>query len=189
MPIQKTTKKEILLTCAKVFRQHGYSNTSMSDLAEACGLTKGLFYHHFASKEELMQAVLESVYQHFNATLFQPVYVDSSNLGPEEKLQTFVRRAERLFTTADGGCLMANIALETLGTDSAFSPCLRRFFAQWVAAMAHIYEANYQPAIAQTIAEQVVQDVEGGIMLMRIFGDKHYIEEALKRATARLSIP
>src|SRR5688572_4359372 len=58
MAIQKTNKEEIISVCKEVFHRKGYFNTSMADLAKACGLMKGSFYHYFASKEEIMKAVL-----------------------------------------------------------------------------------------------------------------------------------
>lgn len=184
MPVQKITKEEIILKAAGIFRRRGYYNTSMSDLAEECGLTKGLFYHYFASKEELMTAVLDGVHQHFKRTLFATAY--GQNLAPEEKLEKFLGKAKRMFIDTVGGCLMGNIALETISTEPEFAPYLRRFFGDWVAALASIYEATYQPETAQTIAEQVVQEFEGAVMFMRVFGDKRYLDEVLERATARL---
>ena len=53
MPVQKTTKDQIIIKSIEVFLKQGYYKTSMSDLAEACGLQKGSFYYHFKSKEEL----------------------------------------------------------------------------------------------------------------------------------------
>ena len=59
MPVQKISKEEILSATLDAFRQKGYYNTSMEDLAQACGLHKGSFYHHFSSKEVLMKTILE----------------------------------------------------------------------------------------------------------------------------------
>jgi hypothetical protein len=41
MPIQKITKEELLRTSAQAFRANGFTNTSMADLALACGLNQG----------------------------------------------------------------------------------------------------------------------------------------------------
>jgi TetR/AcrR family transcriptional regulator, transcriptional repressor for nem operon len=184
MPVQKITKEEILFISAGVFRQRGYHNTSMSDLAEACDLTKGLFYHYFSSKEELMKAVLQGVHLHFKKTLFAPVFGNA--LSSEEKLQKFLKKAERLFSNADGGCLMANTALETLGTTTEFTPYIRSFFEDWISAMAHMYEHTYQPDVARKVAEEIVQEFEGAVLFMRIFGEKRFVDEVLERAVARL---
>ncbi len=55
------TQQHIIDTAAKLFASRGYNGTSMADLAAAAGLTKGAFYHHFASKEALFFAVIQSV--------------------------------------------------------------------------------------------------------------------------------
>jgi AcrR family transcriptional regulator len=148
--------------------------------------TKGLFYHYFDSKEELMKAVLHSVYVHFKTKLFSLAYSDV--LAPEEKLAKFLDKAERLFLHSEGGCLMANIALETLTTQPEFVPFIRQFFMEWTDAMAHIYEAVYQPEAARSVAEQTVQEFEGAVLFMRVFGDKRYLSDALERAVKRLAV-
>jgi TetR/AcrR family transcriptional repressor of nem operon len=185
MPIQKLSKDEIIFTSAQVFRKRGYNNTSMADLAEACGLTKGIFYHHFENKEELMKAVLHGVHLHFKVTLFALAYSDK--LTPEEKLEKFLGKAQKMFSKNDGGCLMANTALETLSTQPEFAPYLKEFFRGWIDALAAIYSARYQEDAARRIAEQTVQEFEGAVMFLRIFGDKRYMDEMLERARLRLA--
>ena len=51
----------ILHGAAAAFAGTGFAATSMEDVAEACGITKLIVYRHFASKEELYDAVLERV--------------------------------------------------------------------------------------------------------------------------------
>ena len=43
----------ILAEAAALFAERGYERTSMRDLAERCGVSKSLLYHHFADKEEI----------------------------------------------------------------------------------------------------------------------------------------
>lgn len=186
MPLQKISREEMIFTSAQVFRKQGYHNTSMNDLAEACGLTKGIFYHHFESKEELMKAVLHGVHLHFKTTLFALAYSDK--LTPEEKLEKFLAKAQRMFSKNEGGCLMANTALETLSSLPEFAPYLKEFFQDWIDAMAQIYSAVYQEEKAKRIAEQSVQEFEGAVMFLRIFGDKRYMDDMLERAKLRLTL-
>lgn len=52
-------KQEILETALALFEKEGIQKTSMSDLANAMGVAKGLIYYYFRSKEDLVQEVVE----------------------------------------------------------------------------------------------------------------------------------
>jgi len=57
------TRAFILQTAAEVFAERGYADTTLSELIARSGMTKGAFYFHFASKEQLAFAVLEDKQQ------------------------------------------------------------------------------------------------------------------------------
>ena len=50
-------KQEVLDTAVRLFAARGYENTSVNDVIAAIGISKGAFYHHFASKEDLVEAL------------------------------------------------------------------------------------------------------------------------------------
>jgi TetR/AcrR family transcriptional repressor of nem operon len=58
-PKGQATRASILQTAAAVFAERGYTDTTLAELIARSGLTKGAFYFHFASKEQLALAVLE----------------------------------------------------------------------------------------------------------------------------------
>ena len=49
-----TARERVLDAAVDLFATQGYSATSVSQVIERAGLTKGGFYHHFASKDELL---------------------------------------------------------------------------------------------------------------------------------------
>jgi AcrR family transcriptional regulator len=55
------TRQQIIDTAAHLFARKGFYGTSMSELTSATGLTKGAFYHHFETKDDLFFAVVQSV--------------------------------------------------------------------------------------------------------------------------------
>src|SRR5947199_2724870 len=55
-----TTTSELIAAARELFANDGYRGTSLDDVGDAAGLTKGAIYHHFASKDELFAAVFES---------------------------------------------------------------------------------------------------------------------------------
>lgn len=55
----KKTIDTILTVSAKLFCEKGYDKTSLQDICKESGISKGAIYHHFASKEEILNAVTE----------------------------------------------------------------------------------------------------------------------------------
>lgn len=53
------TKKRILETALEMFAQSGYLGTSMSDIANKLGITKGALYKHYTSKQEILCSIVE----------------------------------------------------------------------------------------------------------------------------------
>ncbi|WP_066189919.1 TetR/AcrR family transcriptional regulator [Gracilibacillus timonensis] len=56
----KQTKEDIITTAVKLFKEKGFEKTSMQDIANTLGISKGGIYHHFKSKEEIIDIVREN---------------------------------------------------------------------------------------------------------------------------------
>lgn len=55
------TRQQILIAAGKVFSQNGVSNTSLNDIAEAAGVSRGAIYWHFKNKVELFNELWAEV--------------------------------------------------------------------------------------------------------------------------------
>ena len=53
------TKERILRTALELFAQNGYLGTSMNDIAGQLGFTKAALYKHYASKQEILDKIVE----------------------------------------------------------------------------------------------------------------------------------
>ena len=53
------TRQDLLEAALTIFSQQGYAAARLEDIAEAAGVTRGAIYHHFGSKAELFQALVE----------------------------------------------------------------------------------------------------------------------------------
>ena len=81
----KQTKEEILFAAGQLFNAKGYKQTSIQDIVEELdGLSKGAIYHHFKSKE----AILDELMRHFmpSEEIIESVREDN-NLNGLEKIQ------------------------------------------------------------------------------------------------------
>ena len=61
LQIKEETRKKLIKAARKAFAAKGFANASMDDLTAKVGLTRGALYHHFASKEGLLQAVIDEI--------------------------------------------------------------------------------------------------------------------------------
>ncbi|WP_027468246.1 TetR/AcrR family transcriptional regulator [Deefgea rivuli] len=161
-------KQELVDVATALFRQKGYSATSVSDIVAACGISKGSLYHHFDSKEALAVAALNRVSEYFRRELFSLV-LDAPQAGAAE-LAAFNQAVEVFFSQHPDGCLLANLSLELAAPTSLFQPCIQAFFAQWAEVYACVFRPLYPEQQAQQMADDALASVHGGILLQRIRG-------------------
>lgn len=75
MPAKRTympgpeRKLAILQAAAPVFAARGYRGTSVQDITEAAGISKGTFYLYFRSRQEAFVGLIESFFEEFASTL------------------------------------------------------------------------------------------------------------------------
>lgn len=70
-------RNEILHTARNLFIEKGYDQTSINDILKIVDIAKGTFYYYFASKEEVLQAIImDIVYE--GATRAEQILQDSS---------------------------------------------------------------------------------------------------------------
>jgi TetR/AcrR family transcriptional regulator, transcriptional repressor for nem operon len=87
----KRTRSDILQTASRLFALNGYFHTSTSDILESVLISKGAFYHHFRSKEDLALAVLEQLRRDYQESLIEPVRKVEPDRRPGEMLNLIVK--------------------------------------------------------------------------------------------------
>ncbi|MEH2939484.1 TetR/AcrR family transcriptional regulator [Lawsonibacter sp. JLR.KK007] len=95
------TVQLILDTASTLFLQKGYDKTTLQDIIDATKLSKGAIYHHFASKEAIIIAVVDRIGECNTAVLAE--VRDKKGLTGAEKLREMFRTAVRL--SFQGGIL------------------------------------------------------------------------------------
>jgi AcrR family transcriptional regulator len=185
MPITKVSEEFILKQALQVFRQKSYYNATMADIAEACGLLKGSIYHYFPSKEALMKEVLKTAHHYFQVKVFDIAY--KTDLTGREKLKKMLHNIENIFIEEETNCIMGNIGVETSRVIPEFSDLIQEFFNNWINAFTEVYKEKYSESKAREVAEFSVAEIEGSVMLARIFSEPKYLREAHVRVLGRLN--
>lgn len=175
MAIKKTSKEEILKESIKLFKIQGYSNTSMANIADACGLIKGSIYHHFKSKDEIGIESLRYIHSYFDKEVFSIAY--RTNLSDKEKIKLIVKKTDEYFLQSKGGCLLGNLALEVGTLNLEFKEEIKIYFTAWENAFTNIFQNKYPKAKARELSKENVSLIQGSIMMMNLYDSS---EEYLK---------
>ncbi|MFR5527352.1 MAG: TetR/AcrR family transcriptional regulator, partial [[Clostridium] innocuum] len=85
---QRTVEK-ILEVSLALFNEKGYEKTTIQDIVNALGMSKGAIYHHFKSKDEIIEALSERCYH--NDTQMELLRNASDKTGIE-KLRAIMYR-------------------------------------------------------------------------------------------------
>ena len=91
-------RRAILEHSAKLFADGGYTRTSMSEIAAACGSSKALLYPYYANKEQLLHDLLTA---HFGRLEEAIQAADSSDLPPVERLRRLIAALLAAYEGAD----------------------------------------------------------------------------------------
>ena len=84
----QTRRDELLRIAGALFAQRGFKNTTVRDIADAAGILSGSLYHHFDSKESMVDELLST----FQTALFATYdEITSSDLDARAKVDAVVR--------------------------------------------------------------------------------------------------
>ena len=166
------TRERILAEARLLFKQKGFGATTINDLLDASGTTKGNLYFHFADKEAVALEVLRREQQSFYGFLEQAFSGKTAAAGLDHFFnQALEKHRQQGFV---GGCLFGNTALETSDTAPLFAALVQEVFAEWINVFAEKIAAAQTARQIRTdlpageLAELAVVTIEGGIMLSRL---------------------
>ena len=73
-------KQKILITAMKLFSKSSFHQTSMQQIADVCGVSKGSLYTHFKSKDELLSEIFTYYYHLLNHLIAASETIQIQNL-------------------------------------------------------------------------------------------------------------
>lgn len=150
-----------LIGCAQaLFFERGYERTTINDIIEKGGVSKGGFYHHFASKEDVLEGLAARLAEEAVAKVRD--VLDAPDLDAVAKLNAFLARgrsmkredAPRLRAAFDAAFKPENIVLYSrvnAATIAVMLPVLTRIIAEGIA------EGVFRVPNAEAAAETVLQ--------------------------------
>jgi TetR/AcrR family transcriptional repressor of nem operon len=183
------TREKLVRTAEKLMLRGGYSAARVDDVLRIAGLSKGSFYHFFASKEALGLAALEHYYADRVGRLAGGTY--ASETDPLRRARGFLKHASRIAPELwTSGCLLASLAADAAGSSRAISNALKRRTSDLRALLADLLGPFATPDVTATdLADQFLVCVEGSIVLARIHDDPTYLRRGLEHFERSLNAP
>jgi TetR/AcrR family transcriptional repressor of nem operon len=194
MPIEATHRDRLLEAARRLMLMKGYPATKVDEICTAAGVTKGSFYHHFSSKDDLAIATLE----HFFIDLTSQI-TDGNWTKTEDPVQRIMALIDHLIDVAKGpflehGCLLGTLTLDLAETNPRMREILQEKFNRLITAVEpHMQTALDQsqrhPIIsAASLAQQLVAVLEGAIILGKASADRDTIAQNLFSFRTMLSV-
>lgn len=84
---QASTRERIVGEADRLFYEQGFDHTSFADIADAVRISRGNFYHHFKTKDDILGAVIVKRLAKTEAMLRA---WEADGTGPEARLQSFI---------------------------------------------------------------------------------------------------
>lgn len=187
----EATKETILKKSGVLFNTQGYKATSISQITDATGFTKGAIYRHFGSKDDLERETLAFLSNILFGKL-RVIIVNESN--SVDKLRGIFKFFESYISNPPlkGGCPLLNAAIEV---DDAH-PALRKEAVKTLTVLKKSLMTILQNGIEHKqlkpdtdvmfFSTLIIAVLEGGIMMSKLEGNNNDIRKMIKHLNDQL---
>jgi len=172
---EKTTRERIIEAADQLFYQQGYEQTSFADVAAAVGITRGNFYHHFESKDEILDAVIGL---RLDATEGMLTRWEVESGDPEGRLLCFVGiLIVNRVKIMDHGCPVGTLTTELAKLDHRSRGDANKIFVLFRTWLRKQFELLGRTADADDLAMHLLARSQGVATLANAFHDEGFIQK------------
>lgn len=184
------TKQFIIEKVAPIFNKKGFAGTSLSDLTEATGLTKGSIYGNFTNKDEVAIEAFKYNLSVITNSFFEEI--SRSTLSPLEKLLAFPKSYQMRYDSVImmGGCPILNTAADADDTHPELKKMVQDIVIKIEKSLVSLIKEGISKNQIKSdtnprkIAEVMISLVEGGFMMAKLLDNRKYFEHSLEQMDA-----
>ncbi len=185
MKKSERTRRYIIEKTAPVFNKQGFAGTSLSDLQEVTGLTKGSLYGNFADKEEIAYAAFQFAMDETKKAMAR---MTEGQTSAKARLLAVLRfYATYVFKSPiPGGCPLLNNAVEADDHHQSLRDHVAKEIKNVVAFIARLLEegkksGEFDASVnSGELAMLFFTSVEGAIMVSRVTGSDRAMKIVVK---------
>ncbi|WP_093916640.1 TetR/AcrR family transcriptional regulator [Sulfitobacter marinus] len=167
------TRKSIEEMADSLFYEKGFEATSFADVAAAVGISRGNFYHHFKSKDDILDAVIT---RRMNKT---KEMLDAWDVGatPKGRIVSFIRILIANQTKIMAfGCPVGSLTTELAKLDHVAKDRAAEIFSLFRDWLAHQFKALGHGKDAADLALHVLSRSQGTAVLASAYGDGEFLK-------------
>ncbi len=186
MSAQHDPKAKLLDAAQNVFRAKGYAAATIDDICQAAGVTKGSFFHHFKSKEELTLDVI-AYWSTWTDEVFAGAPYHQATDSREWLLGYVDFRAALLDRDVpDFTCLLGTLVQETYATHPAIRAACNVGLSSHIANLTGAIEAAKQRCApdaawsAESVGYYIQTVLQGSFIFAKAKGDSEVVRENLR---------
>jgi TetR/AcrR family transcriptional repressor of lmrAB and yxaGH operons len=185
MPKKTDSKERMVAAARRLFREHGYLGTALSDVVTESAAPRGSIYFHFpGGKEEL---ATEVTLLHASDRIAHINRAAAATTTAAQLIQVFMdrERDDLVASNYREGCAVAPIVLESTPGSDQLSDATRRAFQDLIATLAARFTEKGLPhERALQLATNVWTSVEGALILSRVLRSPDPFDMAIALLTA-----
>lgn len=173
------TRDRIVAEANRLFYERGYEHTSFADIAGAVGISRGNFYFHFKSKDEILEAVIGARMTDTRRMLH---VWEADTADPAERIRSFIRivvanQTRIMRYGCPVGTLCAELA-KLAHPSQAQANQLLRVFRTWLRQQ---FVLLGRKTDADALAMHVLAFSQGVAALAHAFHDKRFVQHEVER--------
>ena len=181
------TKQKILEVAQELLLEYGFGGMSVDQVITAAGITKGAFFHHFKSKNDLANALLAR-YVQMDDKLLHELMARAENLSrdPLQQYLIFIGLLEEMLrggSEPPPGCLIASYLyqLELFSADT--KNAVITGFQEWERVLGEKLAAVFEthspklPVTARQIYDNLLALFEGGVIMAKLYDKGEVLAE------------
>jgi TetR/AcrR family transcriptional regulator, transcriptional repressor for nem operon len=173
-----TTRDHIVHVADQLFYQQGYEHTSFSDIANVVQISRGNFYHHFKSKDEILDAVIDVRLENTRKMLEQ---WEMDGEQPVDRIRSFIHMLIANRTDIKRyGCPVGTLCAELAKLDHASRSEARKLFTLFRTWLGEQFTLLGREDDADALAMHLLARSQGVSMLANAFHDGTFIEREVE---------
>lgn len=177
---RKSKRDEIVETADRLFYEHGYEHTSFADIGAAVGISRGNFYYHFRTKDEILDAVIDRRLGDRRDMLAR---WEGQAADPKDRIHSFI---EILIVNQAKimrhGCPVGTLCAELAKLDHPARASANRLFSLFRDWLVRQFTALGRATDAQALAMHVLVRSQGVAVLANAYRDEVFVLREVEAA-------